>query len=377
MVDDAPMPREKPGSPTRAEVGYWPEYRHGDEVALFGFVALLLRQRRLLVSVGLGVALVTIGLSLWLRRYVATSAFVPRQASTGLSQLAGLASQFGVNLGSSDGAGSTDYYEALLRSRSVLTQVVLTTYHFPRSIGSKDSLSGDLVQFYDIHEGTAQDATLKAVDKLGRRMDITEDLASGLVSFTVKAPWPGLAEAIGRRILDVISDFDKNSLQSNARNERLFLENRLTAARGELTAAESTMENFLEQNRTYASSPRLVFEQQRLQRQGDLHAQGYLALAQSYEQARLTEVRDTPVLTVVDPPEGSAQPTPKLFVILAVAVLAGLGAGLGAAVARELVMRQQRERPGDIDEVRALARETLAGLFPARLLGRWRKAPSR
>jgi len=79
----------------------------------------------------------------------------------------------------------------------------------------------------------------------------------------------------------------------------------------------------------------------------------------------------------VDPPEGSAQPAPKVLIILIVAVLVGLVAGLGSAIARELFMRQYRERPGDIDEVRALARETLAGLSPARLLGRWRKALSR
>src|SRR5690606_39983998 len=46
----------------------------------------------------------------------------------------------------------------------------------------------------------------------------------------------------------------------------------------------------------------------------------YRTLAQAYEEARIQEVRNTPVLTIVDPPEGSALPAIRLR-LLAMLVL--------------------------------------------------------
>jgi uncharacterized protein involved in exopolysaccharide biosynthesis len=54
------------------------------------------------------------------------------------------------------------------------------------------------------------------------------------------------------------------------------------------------MQAFLQANRQWANSPDLTFQHDRLERDIALRQQVYTTLVQSFEQARISEVRDTP-----------------------------------------------------------------------------------
>src|SRR5207244_4476199 len=101
------------------------------------------------------------------------------------------------------------------------------------------------------------------------------------------------------------------------------LEGRSQEALTELRTAEQAMQDFLVRNRQYQNSPPLQFEASRLQRRIDLTQQVYTNLVQAYEQARVAEVRNTPVLTIIDKPEGSAQPSVRLRTLGILGVLLG------------------------------------------------------
>ncbi len=58
-------------------------------------------------------------------------------------------------------------------------------------------------------------------------------------------------------------------------------------------------------------SPELTFEQARLQRDVAMLQQVFTTLTQSYEEARIREVRDTPVITVVESPRLPTMPGPR------------------------------------------------------------------
>jgi uncharacterized protein involved in exopolysaccharide biosynthesis len=90
---------------------------------------------------------------------------------------------------------------------------------------------------------------------------------------------------------------------------------------------------FLESNRNYSGSPTLQATRDRLQRELSLKSQIHSTLTQAYEQARIDEVRDTPVITVVEAPEVSARPDSRRMVIrLAVALLVGLVLAVAVAL---------------------------------------------
>ncbi len=69
-----------------------------------------------------------------------------------------------------------------------------------------------------------------------------------------------------------------------------------------MRAAEDTLEKFLQTNRQLENSPQLSFQRDRLQREAGRQQQMMLGLVQQYEDARIREVRDTPVITVIERP---------------------------------------------------------------------------
>jgi LPS O-antigen subunit length determinant protein (WzzB/FepE family) len=118
--------------------------------------------------------------------------------------------------------------------------------------------------------------------------------------------------------------------------QREFIETRVEDAQAELLGAEDQLQRFLEQNRQFQDSPQLQFEYERLQRQVAIKQQILTSLRRSYEEARIQEVNDTPVLTVIDaaniPKEKSS---PKRKVIVAVSLLMGGMIGLVVAFTKE------------------------------------------
>jgi len=339
------------------------EERTRARLSLVAPLNIVLRRRRLfwriaMLSTALGVLLG------WLtRRYAADAQFMPNMTSLSASSLAGIAAQFGIGAGSlGDADESVDFYASLVRSREVLTAAVKTVYRFPSDFQAKDTIVGDLVTLFHARGDTEVERIQDAVKKLDRYMRVDADEQSGLIALRVRARWPGLAEQVNARLLALVNEFNVSRRETRGGIERHFVEARLAEALQELTAAEDDMRRFLEANRTYQDSPRLAFEAARLQRRVDLRQQVYSTLAQSYEQARLDEVRNTPVVTIVDHPEGSAQPTRSWTLIIIGAVLLGIVMGTGAVFFAELLVRQRVENPEDLLELDRYRTAAVEGL---------------
>ncbi len=336
---------------------------------------IVLRRGRLFVRAAILATVVILALGILTRRYAAESAFMPNSTSLPTQSLAGLAAQFGFNAAALNGNGeSVDFYADLVKSREIVTTAVQTTYRFATDDAGRDSVSGNLMDVYGIHGSTALDRLQKTVKKLDKDVSADADEQSGIVTVRVRAKWPDLAEQINARLLSLVNDFNVRRRESSAGIERRFIELRLADALHDLTRAEDDLRGFLEKNRTYQTSPRLTFEASRLQRQVDLRQQVYTTLAQSYEQARIDEVRNTPVVTVVDHPVGSARPTRSWALIVIAALILGGLVGAGASFGGEFWLRQRVENAADYQEFdtlrnMALNRLRLLPLFRNKWLG--------
>jgi uncharacterized protein involved in exopolysaccharide biosynthesis len=274
------------------------------ELSLTELVARLLRRPRLVFGLPIGLGLLGLLYFQYFGSYAAQSTFAPDQSLSNISRLTALASQFGVNLpvGASGQGQSVDFYKQLLQSPALLSAVAFQTYRFPGK-GATDTITGTLLDLYGVTGETRDERTAGIVKVLQGRISVVAGVRANTVSLSVKAPYPELAKMINRRMLDFLNDFNLRARQTKASTEREFVERRLAQAQLELHAAEDSMQQFLQLNRTYQSSPRLTFEAARLQRRVDLHQQVYVTLAQAYEQARIEEVRNTPVITVINDPE--------------------------------------------------------------------------
>lgn len=350
-----------------------------EDVSVVRVVNILLRRRRQIGLVILALAALGAAGTLVLGdRYTAMSSFKPQVRQQNLNQFAGVAAQFGLDIGAAAmGGESVSFYAQLLQSREIMEGTVLHSYRFPTETGGADTLEGNLVELYDAEGDDPVERLLEAVERLRESVRVDAALDAGVIALETSAPWPGLAEQINRRLLNLMHRFDLEKRQSQAGAEREFVQERMQQAREDLLAAEAELQRFLENNRGYENSPPLNFEATRLRNEVDLQRQIYTTLAQAYEQARIEEVRNTPVITVIDNPEGSARDDgPSVVLNTLLGLVGGLFVGIGLALTMEYIERQRRERPGEYAEFDTLRAETLAALTPRRVWARVREARS-
>jgi uncharacterized protein involved in exopolysaccharide biosynthesis len=167
---------------------------------------------------------------------------------------------------------------------------------------------------------------------------------------------------VAGRVVALINEFNLERRQSQAAAEREFTFRRLEEVRGDLRQAENRFEAFLERNRGF-DSPSLLFEQDRLRRAVSLQQQLFTTLAQAYEQAKIDEVRDTPVITVIEAPETPIRPEPRGTVRKVVlAALGGTLLGLALAFGLDFTRRVEDDGSPEYAEFQKLKRAAVDDL---------------
>ena len=315
------------------------------ELSLVAVLDILVRRWRFIVFTPLA-ALILLVAALAIRgpRFAAYSRFVPQvPRSQAPGNLAGLAAQFGVSLGSASAEQSVDFYAKLLKSRELLDSTADTRYRFAATPGSTDSLTGNLMDLYDLGGATREKRLQNVVRRLERDVSVSTDPKANMITLRTEAPWEGLAVLVNRRLLELMTEFNQKKRQSQAGAERAFVEERMRDAASALAAAEQSLERFLEANRRYQDAPQLMAEHTRLLRRVELRQGVYTTLANNYEQARIEEVRNTPVTTLIERPESSAQRSGSRAVLGISALIIGLALGTLFAFSAEY-FDQARER---------------------------------
>jgi uncharacterized protein involved in exopolysaccharide biosynthesis len=122
------------------------------------------------------------------------------------------------------------------------------------------------------------------------------------VKLSVTTRWPSVSLALAERLVQSVNQFNLETRKSQAAAERRFVEVQVGEAERALREAEDRLQSFLQRNRAIADSPELGFQRDRLQREVALRQQVYTSLVQSREEARIREVRDTPVITLLEGP---------------------------------------------------------------------------
>lgn len=366
--DRSREPRDSPSGPNQTGR----DDRSRGELSAIRFVNVLLRHRKLVTVTPLVVAvLVVAGTLLLPSNYTVTVSFTPETENAQASRLSGLASQFGVNVPTGQAGQSPQFYAYLLRTHELLRATVVTQYDLSKG-GQQDSgssgadRSGDLVSLLDIEGEPHPVAVAKAVRELRELSSVSANPETGVIELSISTHSPDLSQQVADRMVDLVSEFNLERRKTQAAAERDFVEEQLDEARADLRAAEDSLERFLEQNRQYENSPALRFERQRLQRRVDLRQQVFNSLAQSYQQSRIDEVRNTPVITVVEPPQRPARPDPSgLPLKVVLGLLVGGGVAVFWAFGKEMLASSRRTDPDDYEEYARLKDESLRELRSA------------
>jgi uncharacterized protein involved in exopolysaccharide biosynthesis len=311
------------------------------EPSLADLMGVVRRQRRLVLGIPLvATAVVLIATLVWPRAYQSTASFTPQSTESKMGRLAGLASQFGVALPLGDTGPSLAFYAELLKSRAVLDSVIDTEYRF--EVNGKQ-YSGRLEELLRVRGKTEEIRHEAALKKLRRLVGVTTNPTANLVKVSMKSRWAPLSATVLERMLAIVNEFNLVRRQSQASAERKFVGERLAGEKATLDSATARLQSFLQRNRDYRQSPMLTFEQDRLAREVTLRQQLYTSLAQAYDQARIDEVRDTPIITLVEHPNVPAKPMPMNLLLKAVlALVVGGLVGISAGFTREVVAGSTR-----------------------------------
>jgi len=238
---------------------------------------------------------VTYALPYWYRSGAEFTIEAGPTAANASSGVLGIASQLGL-ASLAGGVPSVNYYEEVLGSDLVLDHVALgalpadsqaTRYLRTFSVGhvaDTPRLRDEARQRFQHHFGTSTN---------GR---------ANTISFWVEARTAYAARSAADTILAVLDATITSIRRQRASAERAFLESRLDTALQMEGAVEDTLRSFYLHNRII-NTPDLQFTEARLKREVDFALQLTLQLRTQVEQARLQEVRDTPVVSLVAAPE--------------------------------------------------------------------------
>jgi len=331
-------------------------------ITLLGLVGLFLEKWKLVVAGPfLGVVLAGVVYLTLPKEYTTIFTFTPgissaRNPGGALSLLAG---QLGVSAGET--ASGPDFYARLLKSRYVLQEVARSRYTFtdPAS-GERETVN--LADLFAVdHEDEARRIEgIRA--ELQDRIGVSVEVITGLLTVRVTAPHRQLTRAVADTLIGILNRTNMTIRQAHAREVREFIESRMLAAGEALETAEDTLAAFIRRN-AQRESPLLQIEQDRLARQVTISQQLFMELRSQYEDARIQEVNDVPVLTYIDLPfvplKASA---PKRNMILLLGFLLGSVAAVAMIITGTALNEAHRTGRADFRQIRQ-GWSTVAGDF--------------
>jgi hypothetical protein len=249
-------------------------------------------------------------------RYETEASFMPSgpsQSELG-SALSSMAGGLGGLVGAAGllGGGSTSggivnpkFYADLVTSDAILLQVLDTTGRNPYNY----------IKTYDLKSKSPERLRDHALDHLRKRIKVDLDPKTSVITIKFAGRNPEFSVLVVRTLLDAVNRFNIQTLQTTARARTRFTEARVAVMKDDVSVAESKLRDFLLQNRTYAQSPLLTLQQQALRQDFTLKNEMLVSLENTLEKARLDEVRDTPVLTILDQPLLPGKPSypPRLL----------------------------------------------------------------
>jgi uncharacterized protein involved in exopolysaccharide biosynthesis len=321
-------------------------YQDDDEKSVFALATFLLRWRRPIIAFTLFGLVIGVGVSLLRRKvYVSSATFIPESSESRVSGLALAASQFGISVPTTANGWGPPIYVELLQSRALLERIALDTI----IVAEEGNRRTPVIELLNVDGPTSARRLDRAVKKLRTIVNASEDKKLGAVTISVATRWPSVSLALADMLVKGVNRFNLETRKSQAVAERQFVEVQAAESERALRDAEDRLQQFLQQNRS-TGSPQLAFERDRLQRDVELRQQVYTSLVQDKEQARIREVRDTPVITVLEEPKLPAVSESRKLLLRG--VLGALGGAMLGIVAAFILQALSGARATHTEEAR-------------------------
>ncbi len=226
---------------------------------------LLWRHRRIIIRTAIVAFLFSLAIAFLIpKRYKASASIMPPdQGGGGAAMIAALAGHAGGALGGLGGlAGS------LLGTHNTSALFV--------DLLHSGTVSGHLITRFGLQHVYRKRYLSDTGKYLARHTTVVDDKKSGVITITVEDTDPRRARDLVQAYLEELNQIVTQTNTSSARQERLFIEHRLTSVRDELERAQLDLSNFSSTHSTID-----IKEQTRAMVDAAAHLQGQLIAGQS------------------------------------------------------------------------------------------------
>ena len=295
--------------------------------------------------------------------YISTAKIMSSSNNSSISQAAGFAAQFGINVQNNQPETNWVYPE-ILKSR-ILARSVLKKKFDTVEFGLDKPLLEILTSGEDATELTAGTLEIIGVNKLIDMVDIAEDIRTAIVTIKINAYEPKLAADINNALIDELDAHQIKYNKTKTSDAKKFIQARIIDTEKELRSAEESLKVFMDRNRRIENSPALQLEQQRLVREVTVLTGVFTTLKQQLETTKIEEVKESNYVIVIDPPElpiFHSKPKKSLIVILAGII--GVCLGVIYALFREYASGRDTIEKEKIFKAKSIFLENIYDLLP-------------
>lgn len=257
--------------------------------------------------------------------YMTSAKLLPINESARSSEIAGLASQFGVNFGEqikSINISSSVMYPEIIQSTR-LANILLDERFDTEKYGSGQKLINIIMKDRDSTIVWSDKDRRKASRRLLKMFSAKKDRSLPLITLTVYTDESKFTYSLASAIIETLEDLINTFKISQVREKKLFIENRIIEVQIELKKKEDDLKIFREKNRDIMFSAKLLIEQERLLRDVQVQTELYITLRTQYEMVRIEEVQNNSLIQLLDPPkvpDYPVRPRPKRDYFFAVII---------------------------------------------------------
>ena len=231
----------------------------------------------------------------------------PANESDGMSNIMGVSSVLGLDL--NQGSNSAFYIPDVINSRRLKKDIVNNQWNsknFNTPINlikywgfDRESKNIFSFIFSDDSIDKRKNAEQNAISKLENNLYVFEE-ESGLIKIRVLMEESQLASDISNYISNFLVQYIGTELKLKSTQYRQFLENRLIEVEQQLKSAEADLTSFRSSNPIAKDTPVLQNSRGQLIRSLEVEQQVYLTLRTQYEIARADELKEQPVINILD-----------------------------------------------------------------------------
>ena len=271
--------------------------------------------------------------------YTSSAKILPiSENNSNLSNLSGLASQFGMNLPTGGEIQWDELYPEIVRSEKLMEILVQKSFQTEKYQDEQT-----LLQLLDI-ENNYRDESSKlklAVEDLKEMIIVQKDRLSPVVSLHVEAFEPRLARDLATEVIAESGKILLDLKTKKVQEKRIFIEARIEEVFNALQEAEKAEEQFRLENKNIIQSPTLTMKIKRLSREVELQNSLYVSLKSQFENAKIEEVQEAAMIQIIDGPLKPVRLTsPRIAISLILALFFGLSLAVFIIYTKEFIFEK-------------------------------------